>query len=154
VRRVFRVKGREDAKALTLQAGGVAEALRLARPDARLARLARAFWPGPLTVVARPRRGRRAVGLRIPAHPFALRLLRAYGRPLAVTSANPSGSAELRRASELVGFMDAKVEMIFLERRRRGKKASTVVDLTGPEPRVLRKGPVTAREIAHVLGRR
>jgi L-threonylcarbamoyladenylate synthase len=152
VRRIFRVKGRADAKALTLQVPSAAEALKLVRPDARVRKLARAFWPGPLTIVARARRGKGTVGVRVPAHPFALRLLRSYGKPLAVTSANPSGAGDLRRASELVDFMDAKVEMIFLDPKRRGAKASTVVDLTGPELRILREGPVTAREMAHVLG--
>jgi len=107
-------------------------------------------WPGALTLVV-PRVedlpewiGRLesgSVGIRVPDHPVALALLAATG-PLAVTSANRSGSppaADDRSARTALGERVA----FYLEGRGAGGAASTVIDLTGSEPEVLRRGPVS-----------
>src|SRR5687767_10356582 len=87
-------KGRDAAKAVTWQVESAGKAARLVKRDRRFEALARAYWPGPLTLVAESRRGGK-VGIRVPRHDFALKVLKAYGAPLAVTSANPSGGADI-----------------------------------------------------------
>jgi L-threonylcarbamoyladenylate synthase len=105
-------------------------------------------WPGGLTVVvpksvdAPPWIGdeRGTVAIRVPDHPVALELLRAAG-PLAVTSANRSGEAPARTADE-ARFALGYGAAVYLEGDARLGEASTVVDLSGPHPVVLRQGPV------------
>lgn len=146
--RLRTVKGRSASKAITLQVARVGQALKLFRPDRRLGRCAREFWPGPLTIVARARRGGK-IGIRIPRHRTALGVLEAFGKPLAVTSANPSGGAGLWRRADLENFFDGKVDMILWERSR-ARLASTIVEFGAGEVKVLRQGRITGKEIHRV----
>ena len=148
IRRLQKMKGRSASKSITLQVARVSQALKLVKPDGRFRRCAQKFWPGPLTIVAPARSGGK-IGIRIPRHRAALEILEAYGRPIAVTSANPSGNAELWRRAELENFFKGKVDLILWERSRR-RLASTVVDI-GPEGvRVLREGRISEKEIQRV----
>ena len=115
--------------------------------------LAEAFWPGPLTIVVKARNnvpeavtaGTGKVGVRVPNHPFALRLLELVG-PLAVSSANVSGGKSPTRADEVTVKADLIIDM--------GPTAglpSTVVEVSGKEVKVLRKGPVSEEEILSVI---
>lgn len=106
-------KGREESKPLQVSCSDAASALALARPDPQLATLAQ-FWPGPLTIVARaaptcppPLSPGGWVGLRVPAHPVALELLRVCG-PLATTSLNPAGqpAAQTYQQAEAYALAD------------------------------------------------
>ena len=146
MRKIRLVKGRKAAKAITLQVASVGEALALVRESAAFENCARAFWPGPVTLIGRRRGGAGKTGLRVPKHRFALKLLEAYGSPLAVTSANPSGAADLRTEKQILGFAEGKVDLVVVGPRP-GGLVSTVVDLTGPKPAVLRAGPVSYKEI-------
>ncbi|MCI0678396.1 MAG: L-threonylcarbamoyladenylate synthase, partial [Actinobacteria bacterium] len=111
--------------------------------------LAARFWPGALTLVVRPRmvlaewvgdRQADTVGVRMPDHQVALALLGETG-PLAVTSANRSGEPEtLDDVSAREVFGDA---VYYLQGTSPGGQASTVVDVTGPRPVVIRHGPIT-----------
>ena len=151
VRRLRALKGRSQTKAMTLQVATVAQALKLVRPDPRFARCARKFWPGPLTIVAAAPRGARKVGVRIPAHPTALGILRAFGKPLIVTSANRSGQPELWRRNELKKFFDGKAGAVFWEPSR-PRLASTVIDVSGKDAvRVLREGRISEKEIQRAV---
>jgi tRNA threonylcarbamoyl adenosine modification protein (Sua5/YciO/YrdC/YwlC family) len=107
------------------------------------------YWPGPLTLVGHPRRSlpegvgdhqRHTVGIRVPDHPVIHELLVAFG-PLAVTSANRSGGTETldhQAARTVIG----EAVVFYLPGRCPGAVASTVVDVTGEAPRVLRAGPL------------
>ncbi len=122
-------------------------------------RLAEAFWPGALTLVvpkapavpAEVTAGGDTVAVRIPDHPLTRALIRAAGAPLATTSANLSGGASPVTAQEVQAQLEGRVALILDGGRCPGGAASTVVDVTGPTPRVLRAGPITEADIRAVL---
>lgn len=157
VERIFALKERAPERVLQLLVPSVEWVERVAVPDDRARKLIAAFFPGPLTLVL-PASGEApeavagggAVGIRIPAHPVALELLAAAG-PLAATSANRSGEptpSDVASIRALFGSsVDAYVDGGTIEGR-----ASTVVDLTGAEPMVLREGSIASDELARVLG--
>ena len=150
LRLIYRMKGRSRDKSMTLQVGTVDRALRLVRKNKVFEKTARHFWPGPLAIVAWSRKKRKKIGIRVPRHRFVLELLNEFRRPLAVTSANRSGQASLRFKDELLKFVDRKVDMLIFEKSSKNR-ASTVLDLTGKRPVVLRVGAVTLKELARVI---
>jgi L-threonylcarbamoyladenylate synthase len=162
--RVFSAKRRPAGLNLPVLAASAEEALALAEPDPRAEAMARAFWPGPLTVVLRRSTRSRpwylgeredTVGLRVPDHRVALAVLRAFG-PVATTSANLSGRPPLRSRDDLLSTFGEAVEVYLLVAPGAmppSELPSTVVDLTGEAPRVLRPGPVAPDRLAEVLGR-
>ncbi|MBR3258390.1 MAG: threonylcarbamoyl-AMP synthase [Eggerthellaceae bacterium] len=113
--------------------------------------LARAHWPGALTLVIRASAAVPAafasaqgtIALRMPASDTALALIRAVGCPLATTSANVSGEAAPAAAADLDPRIASRVSWVLADLSEPSGTASTVVDCTGPEPRILRQGDVT-----------
>jgi L-threonylcarbamoyladenylate synthase len=91
------------------------------------------------------------VGVRVPDHPAARRLLQAAG-PMAVTSANLSGQASPSTAAEVLAQLNGRIALILDGGKTPGGVPSTVVDCVGAEPKILREGPVTLGEIARALG--
>lgn len=121
--------------------------------------LIRAFWPGALSLVVRQAPSLQwdlgdahgTVMLRMPLHPVAIELLRSVG-PMAVSSANISGRPAAVTAHEAREQLGEQVEVYLDAGPSQQQAASTIVDLTGAHPRVLRRGPVTVEAIATVLG--
>ena len=121
--------------------------------------LIRAFWPGALSLVVHQAPSLQwdlgdangTVMLRMPLHPVAIELLREVG-PMAVSSANISGRPPAVTADDARDQLADRVEVYLDGGPSAQQAASTIVDLTGPQPRVLRQGPVTAERIAAVLG--
>lgn len=121
--------------------------------------LIRAFWPGALSLVVRQAPSLQwdlgdaygTVMLRMPLHPVAIELLRDVG-PMAVSSANISGRPAAITAEDARQQLNDLVEVYLDAGPSEQQSASTIVDLTGSHPRVLRQGPVTAEAIATVLG--
>lgn len=156
---LYRVKGRESAKAIPVLLSDLSELpLVAAEITPGLQRLAQHFWPGPLTLVvlrhaALPRElsPYLTIGVRIPDHPVALALLRLAG-PMAVTSANLSGRSSPRNAQEVVDQLDGRIELVLDGGRTPGGISSTVVDYSGLEPVILRQGPIDLGELLMVLG--
>jgi L-threonylcarbamoyladenylate synthase len=119
----------------------------------------RAFWPGALSLVVRQAPSlqwdlgdaRGTVMLRMPLHPVAIELLREVG-PMAVSSANVSGRPPAVDAGEARKQLGDLVDVYLDAGLAAQQAASTILDLTGPEPRILRSGPVSAEGIAAVLG--
>jgi L-threonylcarbamoyladenylate synthase len=154
---LYRVKGRDTAKAIAVLVGEVGALTQVTASMGEMAeRFARRFWPGPLTlVVARhPRLPHNisptpTIGVRMPAHPTALALLRAAG-PLAVTSANLSEAANTICAQEVYDQLSGRIPLILDGGRTPGGLPSTVVDCTGPQPLILRQGPISLEEIKAV----
>lgn len=158
--RLFDLKQREEVKPLPLQVASVHMALAsgFAFPPP-VARLAHAFWPGALTLVL-PRPATLpswfapesdAVALRIPDHPVTLELLREMGMALAVTSANLSGQPPLTDAPSVARTFASAVDLLVLDGGpAAGGRASTVVDVTGPEPVLVREGPISFDKVLHV----
>jgi L-threonylcarbamoyladenylate synthase len=163
VRRIFEVKGRPAMNPLIVHVSSVAMARDLAADWPELAdRLARAFWPGPLTLVVRrverlPREvagGGPTVGLRMPAHPVALALIEAAGIPIAAPSANRSNEVSPTSARHVERGLGDRIEVLVDGGATSVGIESTVVDVTEGEPRVLRPGMITAEEISRAAGAR
>ena len=127
--------------------------------DARL--LAKAFWPGPMTLVLRRSErisdlvtgGLDTVGLRVPAHPVAQALLREFGGPVAAPSANRFGRVSATRAEHVLEELGGRVDLILDGGESDVGLESTIVDLSSGQVRVLRPGAVTREEVEEVLGK-
>jgi L-threonylcarbamoyladenylate synthase len=121
--------------------------------------LIRAFWPGALSLVVAQAPtlqwdlgdARGTVMLRMPLHPVAIELLREVG-PMAVSSANVSGKPPAVDAAEARGQLGDLIDVYLDAGPSQQQAASTIVDLTGTTPRILRTGPVSVARIAGVLG--
>jgi L-threonylcarbamoyladenylate synthase len=161
VGRVFAVKGRPAASPLIVHVDSVEMARGLARewpPEAEL--LARRYWPGPLTLVVRkdPRipdvvtAGLDTVGLRMPAHPLALELIRAAGTPLAGPSANRFSQLSPTTAEHVRRGLGGAVDLILDGGPASVGIESTVLSLVGGVARLLRPGMVSREEIERLIG--
>lgn len=158
VERLYTVKGRSTDKAIAVlvsqpdDLGNIAGTLTQAAQQ-----IARRLWPGPLTLVVdrHPDLPRAVstlptVGVRQPDHPVVHQLLTLTG-PLAVTSANRSGEPNTLTAQEVLAQLDGRIELILDGGRVDGGVPSTVVDVTGSEPVILRAGPVSVEQILAAL---
>jgi L-threonylcarbamoyladenylate synthase len=120
-------------------------------------KLATRFWPGPLTILV-PKRvdlpesvsATETVGVRVPDHEVARKLLRAAG-PLAVTSANISGAQSPVTAQEVYEQLAGRIALIIDGGRTPGGVPSTLVDCTMPELKILREGPISLEELLSAL---
>ncbi len=157
---VYRLKEREPGKQLVVMAGNINAVLSVTdtRSCLRLLRLAPA-WPGPLTVIALRSADPildtiapgSTIGVRIPANPFTLGLLKAAG-PLAVTSANPSGQPAPVCFEEVEeGILEGVAIAVDAGDCVSGEP-STVLDITTPTPRILRQGPLHRGRIEEIMG--
>jgi L-threonylcarbamoyladenylate synthase len=162
VARIFAAKGRPRFNPLIVHVPGRAEAETIAAFDDRAHEMARRFWPGPLTLVL-PRRpasgvsllasaGLDTVAVRVPAHPVAQDLLRAAGRPLAAPSANRSGRVSPTEAAHVAAEFGDGVALVLDGGRCPVGVESTVLDLTGARPALLRPGGVTLEALTAMLG--
>ena len=124
--------------------------------------LAAAFWPGPLTLVL-PRHptskvaaltsaGLPSLAVRVPAHPVAAALLRAVGRPVAAPSANRSGQVSPTTAAHVLAELGGRIDAVLDSGPCAVGLESTVLDLTGPRPVLLRPGGVTAEMLEAAIG--
>lgn len=155
LRRLVDLKGRESGKGLILIAADRDEVASLVLPGAHGAwlRLAERFWPGPLTLIlpAGPRAPGGVLGksggvaMRISSDPLARRLVIAAGRPLTSTSANRSGEPPATSAAGVAAALGSGVDLVLDGGSREDSSPSTLVDLLGDRPRVLREGPIPAR---------
>jgi L-threonylcarbamoyladenylate synthase len=159
---IFAAKERPRFNPLIVHVPGGSAADRLGRLDARAARLIARFWPGPLTLVVPRRPGARlsllvsagldSVALRAPAHPVAQALLRFCGRPLAAPSANRSGRVSPTTARHVSESLGASVDLVLDAGPCRVGIESTVLELLGERPRLLRPGGVTLEQLQAELG--
>jgi L-threonylcarbamoyladenylate synthase len=157
--KVFEAKRRPRGLSLPVLAPDLEAAAALAAFDGRALALARAFWPGGLTMVlprtdvSRPwdlgEEGE-TVGVRVPGHPVARSLLASTG-PLAVTSANRSGEPSAATCGDAERALGDHVAVYLCAGSLPGR-ASTVVDLTSARPRILRTGAVSPDDLLAALG--
>ena len=160
--RIFAAKRRPAEKQVPILASSLEQAAALGyRVDDRVRRLAARWWPGPLTIVLRVEHGGDATpslavtqAFRVPDHRVALSLIERSG-PLATSSANRSGEPETYDADDvLVAFADDDLlDAVMDGGRVPGGVASTVVDLSEAQPRLVREGPITLEQLMEIIGR-
>ena len=152
--RIFAAKRRDPDKAIPFLIASVDDVAGAGcRTDDAAERLAERFWPGGLTLVLPAFDGSATQAFRVPAHEVALALLAAAG-PLAVSSANRSGEPEALDADDVaIAFADADEPSAIVDGGRvPGGIASSVIDMSGAVPRLLREGAVSRAEIEAVIG--
>lgn len=159
LRRLWRIKGRDDGAFIALLFSDLEELPRFAVLPEAVRPLVQRFWPGPLTLML-PRteavppeigEGPR-VGIRLPALPLACALIRAAGGALAVTSANLPGYPPARTAQEVLAQLGPEVDLVFNGGWVPIGVSSTVVDCTRWPPVIVREGPISEVDIRAVLG--
>lgn len=167
VQRIFAAKGRPAHNPLILHVHSFAAALPLWRRDTpeaersveRAEKLAAAFWPGPLTLVSwraacvpdAPTAGLDKVAVRLPNHPIAQQILRIVDEPIAAPSANASFRPSPTEAAHVLLSLDGKIAAVVDGGPCEFGLESTVVDVTGVVPRVLRAGAISLDAIQQIL---
>ena len=162
VERIYEVKGRPAHNPIIVHVASIAMARQcVAQWPAVAARLAKAFWPGPLTVVL-PRSeaippvvaaGGPTAGVRWPSHPFIQAVIRQCGFPVAAPSANPSNGLSPTRAEHVCKYLGDKIPLIVDGGQSQVGIESTVLDLSVSPPRLLRPGMIHEEALLAVTGR-
>ena len=161
VARLYEAKGRPSFNPLIAHVGDLQAAKRIARFDDKSLRLAEAFWPGPLTLVL-PKAsgcpvsdlataGLETIAVRVPAHPVALNILRAFGKPIVAPSANISGHVSPTTAEHVFGDLSGRIDLIVDGGPVSVGVESTIVGCFEP-PLLLRPGGLPREDIERVLG--
>ncbi len=162
VAKIFAAKGRPADHPLIVHLPDAAQLPRWASSIPREAlALARAFWPGPLTLILERdpgvpdavTGGQDTVGVRVPNHPVALALLRAFDSGVAAPSANRFGRISPTTAAHVVEELGDVVAMVLDGGPCDVGIESTILDLSRSAPVILRPGAITAADIARVIGR-
>jgi L-threonylcarbamoyladenylate synthase len=159
---IFEAKGRPHFNPLICHYGSVNAALAHVVADARTRQVAQHFWPGPLTLVL-PRRpdcpvalltsaGLDTLAVRVPDHPVALSLLRHADRPIAAPSANRSGAVSPTTVQHVLDGLSGRIAAVLDSGPCRVGVESTVLDLTGSNPVLLRPGGVPVEALEAVIG--
>lgn len=161
-RRIFAVKGRPSTHPLIVHVASLEDArawVAEVPPEGEL--LARALWPGPLTLVLRRSAlasdtvtgGQDTVAIRVPAHEVALKLLRAFDGGIAAPSANRFGKVSPTTAQHVREELGEDVDFILDAGPSQVGVESTIVDVTGEAPRLLRPGGLAREALEEALGR-
>ena len=162
IARLYQAKGRPAFNPLIAHVGDLAAARRIARFDAAAMALAGAFWPGPLTLVLpktddRPvadlaTAGLETVAIRVPSHPVARQILRAFGKPVVAPSANLSGHVSPTTAAHVQSDLAGRIDLIVDGGPVEVGVESSIVGCF-EVPMLLRPGGLPRGEIERVLGR-
>lgn len=161
VKKIYIAKGRPSDNPLISHIADIDEVGLLAREVPPLAKkLMEEYWGGPLTIILKRRdnvpgilsAGLDTVSIRMPSHPVANALIRMAGTPIAAPSANLSGSPSPTTFEHCVSDLDGRVDMIIDGGRSEIGLESTVVDMTGKVPVILRPGAITIEDIREVCG--
>ncbi len=158
---IYAAKGRPSFNPLIVHLPDLAAVDRYAEVGPKARALAQAFWPGPLTLVLPLRTdaglsnlvtaGLPTVAIRVPAHPLAQRLLRAFGGPVAAPSANPSGRVSPTRADHVLDGLCGRIAAVLDGGPCAVGLESTII-LADPEPMLLRPGGVPVEALEAALG--
>ena len=151
VARIFEIKGRPDNKPILLLVNSIAMADRVSMMSSKARGICERFWPGPLTVILPAREsippevtaGTGTVGVRWGNAPFANRLISAMGLPLTATSANRSGQPSAVTAEEVRTQLEGRLEVLVDGGTLPARGGSTLLDLSGELPQILRQGPIS-----------
>jgi len=161
VERVYRVKERPRNIALPLLLADISQIGEVAEPVPPIAwLLARNFLPGALTIVLPKSNsvpdiitaGGITVAVRVPAHPVPIALAQGLGAPIVGTSANVSGKPSALTADEVYSQFGNEIDLVIDGGRCPGGRESTIIDVTGEEPVILREGAISGEELRQVCG--
>jgi len=160
VERVYQIKERPRNMALPLLLADISQISEVAQPVPQIAwLLARSFLPGALTMVLHRSNsvpdiiaaGGETVAIRIPAHSIPVALVEGVGAPIVGTSANLSSKPSALTADEVYSQFNDRIDLIIDGGRCPGGKESTIVDVTGETPVVLREGAISRAELERFL---
>jgi L-threonylcarbamoyladenylate synthase len=160
VRRIFELKGREEGKPILVLISDLdLVSSFLTNTSAQFSSVAKRFWPGPLTLIGVARAelpheltaGTGTVGIRLPADEEVRALLHACGGALTATSANPAGQQPARSAEEVGRYFPDGIDLVVDEGEVTATQPSTVLDLSGETPKLIREGAISRAELAEFL---
>jgi L-threonylcarbamoyladenylate synthase len=160
IQKLKQLKGREDHKPILIVISDRDQVIRfIGEPSPAFNQLAGKFWPGPLTLIGKANpnvpheitAGSETVGVRLPDDEQVRDLVRACGGALTGTSANPSNLAPARNAETVDDYFGEAIDLIVDDGEARTGRPSTVVDVSGPEPKLIREGVVPWAEIKEEL---
>ena len=162
VNRLFKIKKRPKEKAVAVLVSDLKMAKKIALFDKRLEKAAELVWPGPLTVILKsklnlPRNltaGKATIGVRIPDYKLVQYLISLLGRPIAASSANITGqppSLNIEDAINQFKNQYARPDLILDAGELKCSQPSTILDLTGREPKIVRVGPVSKKKLLEIL---
>lgn len=153
-----RSKGRPENKPIPTMVSSIEQMKEIAQMSEKATALAEAFMPGAFTMILKKKEtlpayltnGFDTVGIRMPNDEFILELIEACGKPLLVTSANLSGEETGIRDDQVLSQLDGRIHAIVMGEAV-GKVASTIVDFSGEDVKIIREGPVTKDMIDEIL---
>ena len=162
VRKLFALKQRSDKKALPVMVNSISMAKALAHIDETREKILKNFWPGPFTFILKKKplvsflatAGKNTIALRIPDHYFCHNLLNDFEGPITVTSANISGEETSADPQEIVsrfGQESLQPDLIVDGGVLPKNNPSTIIDLTGQMPKVLRVNPTNKENLMNIL---
>ena len=160
---IFAAKGRPEFNPLIIHLAGILDAEKLVQFDDCARAVAAAFWPGPLSLIL-PRTetcpvnllagaGLQTLAVRVPAHPTAQALIKAAATPIAAPSANRSGEVSPTSAAHVVASLGDAVDLIVDDGPCEIGLESTVLDLSQPEPMILRPGVISEDDLEPLVGK-
>lgn len=157
--KIRKLKGREDDKPILLLVSDEKEVARFIEDSSLQRMIAIGRWPAPLTLIgiAKPEVpneltvGTGSLGVRLPDDEDVRALVRICGGALTATSANPSGQSPARNAQAVFEYFHAGLDLILDGGEVNDDQPSTVVDLTGDQPKLVREGVISRRELKDVL---
>jgi L-threonylcarbamoyladenylate synthase len=166
VRKIRALKGREESKPILVLISDeseisrfVSESVEAGESNTAFQKAVELYWPGPLTLVTAARAdlppeltaNTETIGLRLPADESVRKLVRACGGALTATSANLAGQAPAFSAEDVQSYFSEGLDMIIDGGQAVSPEPSTVVDVTGPQPRVIRLGVLTEGDLRAIL---
>ncbi|MFH1056635.1 MAG: L-threonylcarbamoyladenylate synthase [Candidatus Micrarchaeota archaeon] len=161
LKRVYQLKGRDVFRPLPIIVSDIRMAEEYGVLDDKARKLVRAFMPGPLTIVVEKKKTlpeelspeEKGVAFRIPGKEFARLFAQEANVPLVSTSANLSGKTPIYKADELKETFDGKIDLIVDAGNLPPVRPSTIIDLRGRDPLIVREGPLSVQDIIHELER-
>jgi len=160
VERIFTAKGRDSKKPLQVLIADKDDLNFIVEKQSdTLHRLTEKFFPGALTIVVQAKEdfprwvtcGLDIVGVRMPSNPIALEIIKAFGKPIAATSANISGLPDPKDAQQVLEYLDGKIDLILDGGATPDDIPSTVIDISVNPPKILRQGKLTVDELNKAL---
>ncbi len=150
VGKVYEIKKRPRNKPLTVHVADTASVRKITgNIPLRAAKLIKKYWPGPLTVILKDRRGKKT-GFRMPDNKIAFGLIKKAGVPVVAPSANISGNKPPTDAKGVLRDLDGKIDIVIDGGKTVIGIESTVVDMTGRTPKILREGAISKAEIEKI----